>query len=169
MVSQNLETSSARKQDKRHKSRKEKINSPSSSPEMKRRRNRTKKETKKRRKKSRSRWEKKKRPPSSSLSSSSSSSSPSTESKNEIVMNSNAISHRAWKNTDEKSSRMKSTGGTRTEWFCENTVGFPNSYHDWSPNVSFRKKNCRLWVRYHDFGKDWKIFETILMKLLRYL
>ena len=92
MVLENLETSSARKHDKRHKSRKGKINSLSSSPEMKRRRNKTKKETKKRRIKSRSRWEKRKRPPSSSLSSSSSSSSPREK-------NSNAISHRAWKIT----------------------------------------------------------------------
>ena len=33
-VSENLETSSTRKKDKRHKSRKKKINSPSSSPEI---------------------------------------------------------------------------------------------------------------------------------------
>ena len=78
-VSENLETSSTRKQDKRHKSMKKKINSPSSSPEI------VKCSNKKRREKSRSRREKRKRSPSSSSSSSSLSSSSSTESENEIV------------------------------------------------------------------------------------
>ena len=27
---------------------------------------------------------------------------------------------------------------------------------------SFRRKFCRLWVRYGDSGKDWKMFETSL-------
>ena len=76
-VSENLETSLTRKQDKRHKSRKRKRNSLSSNPEI------VKRSNKKRRKKSRSRREKKKRSPSSSSSVSSSSSS--TESKNETV------------------------------------------------------------------------------------
>ena len=78
-VSENLETSSTRKLDKRHKSRKRKRNCPSSSPEIMKRSN------KKRQKKSRSRREKRKRSPSSSSYLSSSSSSSSTESENEIV------------------------------------------------------------------------------------
>ena len=72
-VSENLETSSTRKQDKRHKSIKKKINSPSSSPSPET----VKCSNKMRREKSRS--------PSSSSSSSSLSSSSSTESENEIV------------------------------------------------------------------------------------
>ena len=54
-VSENLETSSKRKQDKQHKSRKRKINSPSSTPEIVKRCN------KERQKKSKSRQEKRKR------------------------------------------------------------------------------------------------------------
>ena len=54
----NLETSSTRKQDKRHKTRKRKIYSPSSSPGV------VKRSNKKRPKKSRSRQEKRKRLPS---------------------------------------------------------------------------------------------------------
>ena len=56
-VSENLETSSTKKQDKRHKTRKRKRNSSSSSPEI------VKRSNKKRRKKSRSRREKKGRLP----------------------------------------------------------------------------------------------------------
>ena len=78
-VSENLETSSTKKEYKRHKSRKRKRNSPSSSPEI------VKRSNKKRQKKSRSRREKGKTSPSSSSSSSRLSSSSSTESENEIV------------------------------------------------------------------------------------
>ena len=78
-VSENLETSSTRKQDKRNKTRKRKITSPSSSPEI------VKGFNKKRQKKSKSRQEKRKRSPSSSSYSSSSPSSSSTESENEVV------------------------------------------------------------------------------------
>ena len=78
-ISENLETSSTTKPDKRHKSRKRKRNSPSSIPEK------VKRSNKKRRKKSRSRREKRKRWSSSSSSSSISSSSSSTKSENEIV------------------------------------------------------------------------------------
>ena len=79
-VSENLETSSTSKQDKRHKSGKKKINSPSSILEIVKCSNKT------RRNKSRSRREKKrKRSPSLYPSSSSSSFSSSTESESEIV------------------------------------------------------------------------------------
>ena len=78
-MSENLETSPTTKQNKQHKSRKRKINSPSSSPEI------VKRSNEKRRKKPSSRREKKKRSPSSYSFSSSSSFSSSTESENEII------------------------------------------------------------------------------------
>ena len=34
---------------------------------------------------------------------------------------------------------------------------------------SFKKHFCRLWVHYQDSGRDWKVFQTSLLKLLRYL
>ena len=75
----NVETSSTRKQNKRHKSRKRKIVSLSSSPEL------VKYSNKKSRKNSTSRREKRNRSLSSSSSPSISSSSSSTKSENEIV------------------------------------------------------------------------------------
>ena len=61
-LSENLETSSTKKEDKRHKSRKRKRNSPSSNPDI------VKCSNKKRREKSRSRREKRNRSSSSSSS-----------------------------------------------------------------------------------------------------
>ena len=78
-VSKNLETSSTKKEDKRHKSGKRKRNSLSSSPEI------VKSSNKKRQKKSRSRRENRKSWPSSSSFSSSSSSTSSAKSESEIV------------------------------------------------------------------------------------
>ena len=119
-VSENLETSSTKKEDKRHKSRKRKRKSLSSSPEI------VKRSNKKKRKKSRSRRENRKRWPSSSSFSSSSSSTWSTKSENEIVDKRFKIVPKGEEFKLNLPSSMADSAN------LENTVGFTNGYHDLS-------------------------------------